>query len=123
MLADEQLDQMIEFVVEQFYSMQSVACPPLVWSVHSHYAVDVSPDTLRCAVQCHQKIRTCVGIPMEAQRVHVSPQALMESFLVLRNNTDGVRIPFIWNTGEIDHSEWADSHPETGYVPGNVAAD
>jgi hypothetical protein len=116
-LTDGQLDQVIEFAVKQFYSMQPAASARLVRLIHSQSAIDVSPDTLRRALQRDQRSRTCPGIPMEAQRVHVTPQALMEYFPIQRNTIDGVPIPFIWNMDEIGHFEWADSHPETVYVP------
>jgi hypothetical protein len=41
----------------------------------------------------------------------------------LRDTIDGVPIPFIWSMDEIDHSERADSHRQTVYVPGDLIAD
>lgn len=43
----------------------------------------------------------------------------MEYFVALRNAIDGVPTSFVWNMDEIGHSDWADAHPETVYVPGD----
>jgi hypothetical protein len=56
-LTDEQLDQVIELAMEQIYFLQSVTCACLVSFGHSQYAIDVSPDTFRRALQRDQKIR------------------------------------------------------------------
>jgi hypothetical protein len=37
-LTNEQHDQVIEFAVAQFYSMQPVTCARLVWFIHPQYA-------------------------------------------------------------------------------------
>jgi hypothetical protein len=43
-------------------------------------------------------------------------------FLVLCNIVDGVPILFLRNLDQIGHSEWADSHRETVYVPSDLSA-
>jgi hypothetical protein len=42
---------------------------------------------------------------------------------MLRNATKDVPIAFVWNMDGIDHSDWADAHPENVYVPIDFSAD
>jgi hypothetical protein len=49
--------------------------------------------------------------------------AIIKYFWTLRNTIDNGPAGFVWNMDEIDHSNWADAHPETVYLPGDFPAD
>jgi hypothetical protein len=55
-------------------------------------------------------------MPMEIQRSPVTIEPVLEDFPRLRNAIDDVLIPFARNIDKIEHSDWADAHPETLYV-------
>jgi hypothetical protein len=42
---------------------------------------------------------------------------------MLRNAPEDDPTAFIWNMDEKGHSDWADAHPETVYVPTDFSAD
>jgi hypothetical protein len=57
-LSDEQLDQVVNFAIEQFSAMQPVICTWLFYFIHSEYALDISAETPRRALERDQRIRT-----------------------------------------------------------------
>jgi hypothetical protein len=109
-LRDEQLEQIVNFAMEQFFAIQPVTWAWLLYFIHSEYALDVGADTLPRALERDQRIRTCPGRPMETQRGHVRNEALMEYFLMLRDAIDDIPATLIWNMDEIHCSDWADAH-------------
>jgi hypothetical protein len=58
--------------------MQCLTCARLTWFIHRECALDISQNTLQGALARDQRIKTCVRMPMEAQRVHIAARALME---------------------------------------------
>jgi transposase len=116
-LNDAQLDHVVPVALEEFYSMRPVSCARLLWFIRSQYAIDISPDTLRHVLERGQRIKPCSGTPMETQRVHVTADETIEHLWKLQNTINNEPAGFVWNMDEIGHSDWADAHPETVYVP------
>jgi hypothetical protein len=103
--------------------MDPVTFTRLIWFVYREYAIDISPDTLRRSLALDHRVKICSGVPMEMQRVHVTVEALMEYFSTLPKAIDDLPTAFIWNMDEIGHSDWADAHADTMFVPSDFESD
>lgn len=81
----------------------------LVSSLCEQYHINIVPDTLQKLSAMPEPV---MGLQMEAQRVHVSPQAMSKDFTRLSTLPERVPSEFVWNMDKLDHVDWLDVHPK-----------
>lgn len=89
--------------------------------IYSNFNKLISNDTLRHLIytQFKEDYKTCIGIPMEKDRVEASLSEIENNLYELSQKVNGVPAPFVFNVDEMGQSDYVDAHETIVIVPKN----
>jgi hypothetical protein len=110
-----------EWVVEKIYETFSQNNPVTVCQMYrmifDRFEKQMLPDTLYHVMRRESRIRTCLGKPMEDNRLQVTNKQLLEYFAALYSIVNGIPAHFVINMDEMGHRSDADAKDTTCFVP------